>query len=175
MGNNNVCKVVGIGKVSLKLMDGSNKILHNVRHVPSLKRNLISHGMLDAIGCEYSRHGGTLEVRKDSKVVLTAERSNGLFVRRGTEATGSINIVEDGKLTKADLWHKRLAHISRKGLQELAKQGILPNNLCEDLNFCEFCVYGKAKRQSFQIPEHVTKGIVDYIHSDLWGPTKFPH
>lgn len=31
---------------------------------------------------------------------------------------------------------------------------------------------GKAKKQSYQKSEHVTKGILDYIHSDLWGPAQ---
>lgn len=56
----------------------TTKLLQNVRHVPKLKRNLISLGMLDSTGCEYSGHGETLKVRKDSKVVLIGENMNGL-------------------------------------------------------------------------------------------------
>ena len=46
-----MCKVVGIGIVSLKKFDGVVKELTHVRFVPDLKRNLISIGMLDPIGC----------------------------------------------------------------------------------------------------------------------------
>lgn len=49
MGNNHSCRVIGIGSVSLKLKDGLIKLLRNVRHVPNLKRNLISLGMIDSI------------------------------------------------------------------------------------------------------------------------------
>lgn len=80
MRNNNICNVVGIGSVSLKMRDVSIKLLQNVRHVPNLKRNLISLGMLDAIGCTYSGQDGILEVRKDSKIVVVGEKSNGLYV-----------------------------------------------------------------------------------------------
>lgn len=42
--------VAGIGSVRLKLSNGSVKILLGVRHVPELKRNLISLGILDFSG-----------------------------------------------------------------------------------------------------------------------------
>ena len=47
MGNNNVCKIIGIGSVKIKTFDGTVRALHEVRHAPRLKRNLISLGMLD--------------------------------------------------------------------------------------------------------------------------------
>ena len=53
MGNDNACKIIGIGFVTLKFKNGTTTLLRNVRHVPSLKRNLISFGMLDSIGCQY--------------------------------------------------------------------------------------------------------------------------
>lgn len=78
--------------------------------------------------------------------------------------------VTESSVTEEDLWHKRLSHISGKGLQELAKQGLLPHGTGNNLTFCEFCVVGKAKRQSFAKAQHSTKEILQYVHSDLWGP-----
>ena len=51
MGNNVVCKIMGIGNVNRKLHDGTIRELRQVRHVPELKRNLISLGMLDQMRC----------------------------------------------------------------------------------------------------------------------------
>lgn len=68
--------------MALKMKDGILKLLQNVRHVPGPKRNLISLGMLDSIGCEYNRQGGMIEVRKNSKIVLTTEKVNDLYVVR---------------------------------------------------------------------------------------------
>lgn len=43
------------------------------------------------------------------------------------------------------------------------------------MDFCEHCVFGKQKRVSFKSPAvHKTKGTLDYIHSDLWGPSRVP-
>ena len=49
MGNNNVCKIVGMGSVKVEMFDGSVQTLSDVRHAPRLKRNLISLGMLDSM------------------------------------------------------------------------------------------------------------------------------
>ena len=51
MENNYICRIIGIGDVNLKLHDGSIRVIKQVRHVLYLKRNLISLGMLDQIGC----------------------------------------------------------------------------------------------------------------------------
>jgi hypothetical protein len=46
MGNNVACKIVGIGAVRIRMHDGTVKTLKNIRHIPDLKRNLISLGTL---------------------------------------------------------------------------------------------------------------------------------
>ena len=42
LGNNQTCKVIGIGTVKIRSTDGTIRLLRNLRHVPDLKRNLIS-------------------------------------------------------------------------------------------------------------------------------------
>ena len=54
MGNNVVCKVVGIGAIKIRMHDGIVRTLSDVRHIPELKKNLISLGMLDSNGCTYN-------------------------------------------------------------------------------------------------------------------------
>ena len=49
MGNNSVCKVIGMGKIHLKLHDESIKEVR--RHILELKKNLISLGMMDQMRC----------------------------------------------------------------------------------------------------------------------------
>lgn len=52
MGDNKVCKVVGIGVVELRLVDGTIGTLKEVRHVLDLKRNYFSLGMLQRHTCK---------------------------------------------------------------------------------------------------------------------------
>ncbi|KAH9802523.1 hypothetical protein KPL71_001422 [Citrus sinensis] len=80
MGNDASCKVIGRGTIKLKMLDGTIRELPNVRHIPDLKRNLISLGMLDKMGCVIKLESGTLKVLKGSMVLMKGNLDNGLYV-----------------------------------------------------------------------------------------------
>ena len=66
MGNNNSCKIEGIGCIKIKLKDGSIKVLSNVRYIPDLKRNLLSLGVVSARGhCYWVRRRNYIDRRQD--------------------------------------------------------------------------------------------------------------
>ena len=56
-------------------------------------------------------------------------------------------------------------------MKVLAGRKLLPNLKSVDLKFCEHCIYGKQAKQKFKFRKHNSKGILGYIHSDLWGPS----
>ena len=64
MANNTVNRVIGKGIVQFRMADMMSLTLIEVRHVPSLGKNLISIGMLDLKGCSFEASGGTLRVFK---------------------------------------------------------------------------------------------------------------
>lgn len=76
MGNNAVCKIVGIGNVNLKLHDGTIRELREVRYVPELKRNLISLGMLDQMGLNIKLESGDLRISNGDGVVMKGYKRN---------------------------------------------------------------------------------------------------
>ena len=39
-----------------------------------------------------------------------------------------------------------------------------------DFNICKYCIMGKQCRVRFKTATHKTKGILDYVHLDIWGP-----
>ena len=166
MGNNSACKVLGIGDVRLSLNDGGTRILTEVRYIPELKRNLISLGTLDSGGCSFKAQGGVLKVTKGSMVILKGEKKNGFYVSSGSAVLGSVAVSHSQNQNKTVLWHNRLGHISEKGLVELSKQKILEDKL-EKLGPCEHCIYGKMSRVRFKHSHHVTKSVLDYIHTDV--------
>ena len=172
MGNNKACKVAGIGTVKIKLDDGSVKTFTEVRHVPELKRNLISLGMLSEAGCDFNGESDAIVIRKGSKLIMKGIRQNGLYRLQGKTVINSANSYSVSKDNSIKLWHLRLAHISEKGLEELHKQGLLEGTSYDKLDFCEHCLYGKQKRAKFPTGTHTTKGILDYVHSDIWGPAR---
>ncbi|KAH9652997.1 hypothetical protein KPL70_027263 [Citrus sinensis] len=172
VGNDAICRVIGIGVIKLKLHDNSILELKQVRHVPDLKRNLISLGMLDQIGCVVKVQQGIMSVVKGSLVLLRGIRKNGLYVLEGTTVTGMVSVSSSSNVDKTNLWHLRLGHMSLRGLKELSKQGMLGSNTIGEMVFCEDCVLGKSTRTSFKSSVHTTRSILDYIHSDLWGPAQ---
>jgi hypothetical protein len=51
LGDDAPCKIVGMGKVKIKQRNGNQWLLKEVRHVPYLKKNIISTGQLASEGC----------------------------------------------------------------------------------------------------------------------------
>ncbi|GKC73020.1 retrotransposon protein, putative, ty1-copia subclass, partial [Tanacetum coccineum] len=98
LGDNRECKIRGIGKVRIQLRDGSSFVLHNVRYIPELKRNLISLGTLEKEGFTVKLQSGKVKV-----------------------INGELNDSVEEKDSLAQVWHKRLGHISEAGLQMLEK------------------------------------------------------
>ena len=64
--------------------------------------------------------------------------------------------------------------MNERGLIELEKYSLLCGDKVEKLDFCEHCVYGKACKDKFGTGQQRTKGTLDYIHADLWGPSRTP-
>jgi hypothetical protein len=59
--------------------------------------------------------------------------------------------------------------MSKKGIKVMISYNLLPYLKYLNLNFCKHCDLGKQCRQKFKIGIHTSKGILDYIHSDVWG------
>ena len=79
LGNNKVCKIIGVGPVRFKLHDESIKMLAEVRYVPDLKRNLISLGELEKKGHVFQGNKSILRVMKGSKEILRGVKKQGLY------------------------------------------------------------------------------------------------
>ena len=171
MGNNAECKVAGIGTVQIKTHDGTIRTLSKVRHIPDMTRCLISFGTLETNGCRISMENGVLKVTKGAMVIMKGLRQGSLYILQGTTVTG---VAAVGTADDTQLWHMRLGHMSEKGMTILGKKGCLGNASTGKLDFCDHCIFGKQKRVSFSKAKHRTQGILDSIHSDLWGPSKVP-
>lgn len=77
------------------MFDGCNRVLQNVQYVPELRRNLISLGMLDSIGCSVKIENGVMKVVKSALTVMIEVLSNGLYSFIGSteyEITSSVVI-----------------------------------------------------------------------------------
>ena len=62
--------------------------------------------------------------------------------------------------------------MSKNGMAEWSRRGLLDGQKASKLQLCEHCVFGKHKRVRFSSGIHKSKGSLNYLHLDLWGPAK---
>jgi hypothetical protein len=75
MGNDMACKIVGIETIKIKMHDGIARTLTEARHVPKLKKNLISTGALDTIDCKIVQQNGVLKVIHGALLMMKGSNS----------------------------------------------------------------------------------------------------
>ncbi|GFZ13815.1 thioesterase superfamily protein [Actinidia rufa] len=92
MANNTCSRVVGRGSVRFRMADGRSVTLTEVRHVPNLRKNLISIGMLDANGCSFEASGEILRVSKGNKEMLWGKKTGVLYRLEGNVQTGGATV-----------------------------------------------------------------------------------
>ena len=91
------------------------------------EKKLISLGILNSNSYKFSAECGVLRVSKGSFVVMKRKNVNTFYILQGSTVTGDAVVLmsEDPELNTTRLWHKRLGHMSKKGLHVLGKQGLL--------------------------------------------------
>ena len=171
-GNGQTCAIEGIGNVMFRLDDGTLREIKDVRYVPNLARNLISLSMFDDAGFEFKGNAGCMKICKGSLVVLKGIKQGGLYYLKGEALCGDAAVAISNKEDRTELWHKRLGHISEKGIHVLNSKEAFGKDKISHLPFCEYCILGKQHRVKFQTGTHKSKHNLEYLHADLWGPEK---
>lgn len=64
------CKVARIGFVRIKMHDGIETLLNDVRYVLELKRNLVSLGIVNQLVYVFKAKNGVLKVTKGSLMIM---------------------------------------------------------------------------------------------------------
>jgi len=185
LGDDRKARIIGRGKVKLKLQGGRVRTLPGVLHIPALARNLISVSKLDDAGVKTVFEKDTCKMVRGALILMRGVRIGTLYKLQGSTVVdgcnssmvpenGVENLVVSGKKTM--LWHQRLGHIGEKGLRILHGKGMVEgmNNSSLDFDFCENCVYGKQNRVSFPSGGKRTKHILELVHSDVFGPMEVP-
>uniref|UniRef100_A0A2N9GD91 Uncharacterized protein n=1 Tax=Fagus sylvatica TaxID=28930 RepID=A0A2N9GD91_FAGSY len=175
MGNDAACTIIGMGTIKIKMSDGVVRTLEEVRHIPDMRKNLISLGTLDSKGYSYKSENGIMKVSKGAMIVMTGQKiSSNVYKLLGNTILGGVAAVVESEDDDTLLWHMRLGHISERGMRELHKRNLLTGIKSCKLDFCKYCIMGKQCRVRFKTATHKTKGILDYVHSDIWGPVRTP-
>lgn len=114
MGNDYALEIAGVDIVKIKMYDGTIHTIQEVRHVRGLKKNLLSIGQLDDLGCKTHVEGGILKVVRGALVVMKAEKlSTNLYIFMGeTLQEGDVSIASTSQENSTTMWHRRLGHMS---------------------------------------------------------------
>lgn len=171
MGNAGLSKVVGIGEIGLKFETGVELVLHNVKHVPDMRLNIISTGLLDEDGYYNGFGNGLWKLTLGSLIVGRGKKESKLYVTHPKISKSIVNIVDNVDIS--ELWHKRLGHMSEKGMSILSKKNVLSGMHDIHLKKCSHCLAGKQTRVVFKRHSPFRmENILDLVHSDVCGPMK---
>jgi hypothetical protein len=83
LGDDAPCKIVGMGKVKIQQRNGNQWFLKEVRHVPDLRKNLISTRNLESEGCISIFTDKVWKVTKGSLVIEKGEKVGTLYLCTG--------------------------------------------------------------------------------------------
>jgi len=161
-------RVLGSGRVDLKLSSRNILSLHNVLYVPTGEANLISGSLLLKSGYKL--------VFESNKVVITLR---GSFVGKGYVERGlfrlslmfpclsdnntalSVSYVSRDKF----LWHNRLCHINFKSISRMMSLDLIPKHDTRGVK-CEICIQAKQTRKPFKSVER-DSSVLELVHSDI--------
>ena len=101
-------------------------------------------------------------------MILKGDRTTNLYKMTESIIVGDVSATTEKENT-IRLWHMRLGHMSERVLQALHNKCTLPDiNYCK-LNLCKLYIMGMQCRVPFSISHHKIKGLLDLIHTDVWG------
>eukprot|EP00253_Pinus_taeda_P004569 PITA_04569 len=134
LGDDRKARIIGRGKVKLKLQGGRVRTLPGVLHIPALARNLISVSKLDDAGVKTVFEKDTCKMVRGALVLMRGVRIGTLYKLQGSTVVdgcnssivpenGAENLVVSGEKTM--LWHQRLGHIGEKSLRILHGKGMV--------------------------------------------------
>jgi hypothetical protein len=173
----------------LRLIDGRIRTLPGVLHIPGLDRNLIFVSKMDDAGVKTIFEKETYRMVRGEMVLLKGVWFGTLYKLQGSTIIDGCNssIVPDIGFEeertptvsgeKVMMWHQRLGHIGEKGLRLLHDKGMVEGmSKCSmDFDFCEHCLYGKKNRVRFPSSAMREEGILQLVHSDVFGLCRSHH
>jgi hypothetical protein len=172
----------------LRNIDGRIRTLLGVLHILGLAKNLISVRKMDNAGVKTIFEKETRRMVRGAMVLLKGVRFGTLYKMEGSTISDGCNSsivldigVEEEKNPivsgqKVMLWHQRLGHIEEKGLRLLHGKGMVEGmyKFSLDFDFSEHCLYGKQNRVRFPSGTKMAEGILQLVHSDVFGPLLVP-
>ena len=140
-------------------------ILEELCHVLDIHLNMISVERLDNESYSGNFQNDTLRFFKGNLIVARAQKQNTLYVMHAGLDRNEVNVPID---TTAKLWHKRLCHMSQKGMQMLSEIKLLLEDQKVHLEKCPDCLAGKQNTTAFcPRPPTRRKNTLELVHTNV--------
>ena len=169
MGNTASSNIVGIGDIFIQTNVGYQLMLRYVRHVLDLRLYLMFGIALHKEGFQNYFGNGRWKLTKGTMVVVRGEVCCTLYKTLGKICKNGLNVATD---SSPSFWHRRLGHMSEKGLKILAKKKSIPFAKGTLFNPCDYCLLGKQHRVSFSSKSTKKSKILELVYSDVCVPIK---
>jgi hypothetical protein len=179
----NSTKITGRGKIKLRLIDGKIRTLLSVMHIPGLAINLIYVSKMDDARVKSIFEKETCRMVRGAMVLLKGVRFGTLYKLQGSTISGGCNSsivpyigVEEERTPTFSREKVMLWRIGEKGFRLLHGKGMAEGmfNCSLDFDLCEHCVHGKQNRVRFPSAATRAKGILQLVHSDVFGLVSAP-
>ena len=99
--------------------------------------------------------------------ILKGERTMNLYKMIRSVIVGDASTATEKDTTR--LWHMHIRHMNKRVLQALYNKKVIPGIKYCKLDLCKFCIIGRQCRVGFFTSRHKTKGMLNLIHTDVWG------
>jgi hypothetical protein len=150
----------------------TNLHLHNILHVPSASKDLISVHRLASDNNIFFEFYPTFFLIKDrttKKIPHQGRCEGGLYP---LESRGSPNKQAFGvNKPSTSRWHSRLGHPSFSIVDRVLRNNNLPCHGEKNVeSVCDSCQRAKNHQLPYSLSDSVSKAPLELIHSDIWGP-----
>ena len=185
VSNGFTAQAIGVGTCKLVTIVNGKKhdvILKDVLHVPGLRWNLISWGMINEQGYEIEYINNRREIKvydKDDECVMKMNMENYLWPLRTVNGTNGWSRIVNALITGSNqggntaslaLWHERLGHVNTRYIIEMQSKNLVDGlKLTSNrMNTCDTCFYAKQRAQTYHTNNYRNvKAANDLIFIDL--------
>ena len=123
--------------------------------------------VLDKQGYENQFGKGKWKLTKGSLVVAKWEVCCTLYKTQWKVCNDELHVIE---CNSSELWHKRLGHMSEKGLQVLERKSLISLAKNEPLSSFDHCLVGKHHMVSFSSRSKKKLKKLELVYFDVCGP-----
>jgi len=126
-----------------------------------------SLGALETQSCKFSGADGGIKVSKGSMTILKGEQTKTLYKMIESIIIGDVSASTEND--ELQYFGACILDTCERGLWALHNKGASPGIKYCKLSLYKFCIMDRQRRVAFSTSQHMTKGLLDPIHTDAWG------